>query len=209
MVLEPTVFIIDDSPAMRRSLTRLLESVGLSAESYEGAEHFLSAFKPERPGCMVLDVRMPGMSGLDLQERLARDGVHLPVLILSAHGDVAKAVRAMKNGAVDFLKKPCKGPVLLSRVREALELDARRRDEQSRRRDAAQKANRLTPREAQIMKLLVAGRTPKEIAFSLGLSRKTVDVHKGHIMTKMQADSLLELAQLEKQLPPTPDSADL
>lgn len=198
---DATVFVVDDDQAMRKSLARLLDSVGLKAETYDCAEAFLADYDPTRPGCLVLDIRMPGISGLELQEQLAADGARLPVIIMSAHGDVEKAVRAMKSGAVDFIKKPYKGRVLLERVREALALDARRRSAEAARAGVAARAARLTPREREIAPLLVAGKSAKRIAFELGLSRKTVDVHRGHIMSKMQADSVVELARMFANLP--------
>jgi len=173
-----------------------MESVGLPAETYPSAQAFLDNYKADRPGCLVLDIRMPGMSGLDLQEKLAREGLRIPVIVISAHGDVEKAVRAMKSGAVDFIKKPYKGKVLLDRIGQALELDARIRREEAARADVAARVARLTPREREVMQLVVAAKSPKQIALELGLSRKTVDVHRGHIMTKMGVESSVELVRM-------------
>ncbi len=200
MYAEPTVFVVDDDQAMRSSLSRLMQSVGLRVEAYASATEFLNAFDSRAPGCLVLDIRMPGMNGLDLQERLAADGIRIPVIIISAHGDVESAVRAMKCGAVDFVKKPYKGKVLLARIREALELDARIRREEARRADVVARLARLTPREREVMALLVLGKSAKQIAFELGLSRKTVDVHRSHVMSKMQIDSVVELVALSPHL---------
>jgi two-component system response regulator FixJ len=193
---EATVFVVDDDQALRESLRRLMQSVALPVETYADAQTFRARYDPSRPGCLILDIRMPGMSGLELQEKLINERIRIPVIIMSAHGDVEKAVRAMKAGAVDFIKKPYKGKVLLERVRQALELDARIRHEEAQRANIAARVASLTPREREVMKLLAAGKSPKQIAFEFGLSRKTVDVHRGHIMLKMQAESLVELAQL-------------
>jgi FixJ family two-component response regulator len=196
MNTEATVFVVDDDQAMRSSLQRLMESVGLPVKTWASAEAFLEGYDPASPGCLILDIRMPGMTGLELQEKLALDRVRIPAIIISAHGDVEKVVRAMKSGAVDFIKKPYKGKVLLARIREALELDARQRRDEAERADIAAHVARLTPREREVMAHLAAGRSAKQIAFDMGLSRKTVDVHRGHIMMKMQADSLVELARM-------------
>ena len=201
MNAESTVFVVDDDQAMRASLQRLMESVGLPVKTYASAEAFLADCEPVRPGCLILDIRMPGgMTGLELQEKLAVDSICIPTIIISAHGDVEKAVRAMRCGAVDFIKKPYRGKVLLARVWEALELDARTRRENAERADIAARVHRLTPREHEVMTLLAAGRPVKWIALELGLARKTVDVHRGHVMTKMQAKSAVELARMVRVL---------
>ena len=196
MDAEATVFIVDDDEAVRESLGRLMESVGLASRSYPDAQAFLDDYDERRPGCLLLDIRMPGKSGLELQQQLVADGIRIPVIIISAHGDVEKAVQAMKAGAVDFIRKPYQGQILLDRIREALKLDEKVRQQERQRAEMADRVALLTPREREIMILLVAGKRPKQIAFELGLSRKTVDVHRGHIMTKMRADSLVELARM-------------
>ncbi len=196
MISESTVFVVDDDDALRKSLTRLMESVGFRVEAFASATEFLEGYDPDKPGCLTLDIKMPGMSGLDLQEQLAQQGCLIPVIIISAHGDVETTVRAMKSGAVDFLKKPYKGKVLLERVREALERDASRRRDEARHASAAARLNKLTTREREVMGYLVKGETTKQIAYQLGLSRKTVDVHRGHIMTKLQADSVVDLLHM-------------
>lgn len=193
---EGTVFIVDDHDAFRDSLHRLLESSGFSAESYCNAEEFLDAYDPERPGCLILDIRMPGMSGIELQEKLAREGVRTPVIMISAHGDVETAVRAMLTGAVDFIKKPYDVTHLLDRVQQALEHEARMRRERARQAEVDTRMSLLTPREREVMQLLACGQTPKEIAFELDVCRKTVDVHRSHIMTKLGVDSLIDLARM-------------
>ncbi len=196
MMPEATVFVVDDDEALRKSLRRLMESIGQAVETYPSAEAFLDGYDPARPGCLVLDIRMPGMSGLALQEKLSKQHIRIPIIIVSGHADVEKAVRAMKTGAVDFMRKPYKANVLLERIRQALELDARIRREQLERADVAARVALLTPREHEVMGFLAAGKSPKQIAFELGLSRKTVDVHRSHIMTKMRAESLVELARM-------------
>ncbi|MGD2109448.1 MAG: response regulator [Phycisphaerae bacterium] len=200
MTTEPTVFVVDDDLAMRQSLVRLLESVKLKVATYPSAEAFLVAYHPSQPGCLVLDICMPGISGLELQDRLLNDRVPIPIIIMSAHGDVEKAVRAMKAGAVDFVKKPYNGKQLLACIRTALERDTALRRDAARHAEAAARAEKLTPREREIMAMLVDGKPAKRIAFELGLSRKTVDVHRGHVMSKMQVESVLELARLAAAL---------
>ncbi len=196
MHAEGTVFIVDDDDAFRDSLHGLLESSDFIAESYGSAEAFLDAHHSERPGCLILDIRMPGMTGIELQEKLAREDVGTPVIIISGHGEVETAVRAMQTGAVDFIKKPYDVTHLLDRIHQALQLDARMRREKVRQADVDARLSRLTPREREVMQRLASGQTPKEIAFALGVSRKTVDVHRGHIMAKLGIDSLIDLARM-------------
>ncbi|HUW83133.1 MAG TPA: response regulator FixJ [Phycisphaerae bacterium] len=193
---EATVFVVDDDPAVRESLQWLIESVGLNVETYATAQEFLDAFDRDRPGCLVLDVRMPGISGLDLQDRLASQQVRIPVIIITGHADVPMAVRAMKAGVVDFIEKPFSDELLLDRIRAALELDARIRVNQSHRVEVGTYFAQLTPREREVMGLVVAGKSNKQIAAELGLSQKTVEVHRAHVMQKMQAESLAELVQM-------------
>lgn len=196
MTTTPTVFVVDDDAALRASLARLMESVGLAVECHPSASAFLASYDPARPGCVLLDIAMPGMSGLELQDELIRRGVHIPVIIISAHGDVEKAVRAMKTGAIDFVRKPCKGTLLLERVRHAIDLDAQSRTAAARRAAVTTLMAQLTPRELEVTRLLVSGLSPKQIAYRLGLSRKTVDVHRGHILAKLNVESLVELVHL-------------
>lgn len=196
MATEPTVFIVDDDAAMRDSLRWLLESVGLSAETFGTAEEFLRAYAPQRPGCLVLDVRMPGMSGLSLQDTLVGRKVRLPIIIVTGYAEVPTAVRALKTGAVDFLQKPFSDDVLLERVRLAIELDREARAAQARRADADARYAQLTTREREVMALVVAGKPNKVIAAELNLSPKTVEVHRANVMKKMEADSVAELVRL-------------
>ena len=194
------VFVVDDDPSMRRSLETLLRSVGLDVRLFSSAQEFMQAERPDAPGCLVLDVRLPGMSGLTFQQELAKAGVALPVIFITGHGDVPMTVRAMKAGAAEFLTKPFDDQVLLDAIHAAIERDrARRRDAASL---AALKAryDELTERERQVMKLVVAGRVNKQIAAELGLSLVTVKVHRGQVMRKMLAKSVAELVRMADRL---------
>lgn len=206
MSAEPTVFVVDDDDqGVRDSLSRLMESSGLPVEIYPSAEAFLANYDPPRPGCLVLDIRMRGMSGLDLQDKLVRDGVGVPIIVLSAYGDVDKAVQAMRSGAVDFIKKPYKGKLLLERVRHALQLDGELRRRAAERAEVAGRLALLTPRERAVLDRLVAGQSAKEIGLALGLARRTVDLHRAQILLKLRADSLLQLAQMVQKHLTDPD----
>ena len=193
---EPTVFVVDDDRAMRESLSWLLDSVGLRVRSYATAADFLAEHDPAQPGCLVLDVRMPGMSGLDLQAELARRGVELPTIVITGHAEVSMAVRAVKAGALDFIEKPFSDQLLLDRVRQALEIDLEVREVRRRREDALRRLATLTAREREVLNLVVAGKQNKEIASELGVSPKTVEVHRAHVMSKMCVDSLAELIRI-------------
>ena len=193
---EPTVFVVDDDRAMRESLTWLLDSVGLRVRSYATAADFLAEHDPAQPGCLVLDVRMPGMSGLDLQAELARRGVELPTIVITGHAEVSMAVRAVKAGAIDFIEKPFSDQLLLDHVRQALEIDLQAREARRRREDARRRLATLTTREREVLNLVVAGKANKEIASALGVSTKTVEVHRAHVMSKMCVDSLAELIRI-------------
>lgn len=200
MSSKSTVFVVDDDDAVRKSLRRVMEAAGFSVETFSSAEAFLDSHDPTKPGCLLLDIKMPGMSGLELQEKLASNGFRIPVIIVSAHHDVETTVRAMKTGAVDFLRKPYEGRVLRERVRHALDLDVEIRREDAKRARVAARIAVLTPRERQVMDLLVDGKAPKQIARELNVSRKTVDVHRGHIMLKVRADSLVDLVRMSNLL---------
>jgi FixJ family two-component response regulator len=196
MTSEPTVFVVDDDKAVRESLCWLIESVGLSVEAYGSAQAFLEAYDPDRPGCLVADVRLPGMSGLELQAKLAEQSGSLPVIIITGHADVPSAVRAMKIGAVDFIEKPFSDQMLLERIRHAVEMDAGSRRTRHERLDLVERLQRLTPREKQVMDLVVAGKANKQIAQDLGLSPKTVEVHRANVMLKMRAKNVAHLVRL-------------
>lgn len=193
---ESTVFVVDDDQAMRNSLQWLIESVGMQVEVYDSADAFLSNYYPGRAGCLLLDVRMPGMSGLDLQERFVRQQIRIPIIIITGHGDVPMAVRAMKAGAVDFIEKPFNDELLLDSIRNALELDARERQVQEQRSEIAARLGQLTPRELEVMGMVTDGRSNKEIAIGLDVSAKTVEAHRARVMEKMQAQSLAELVKM-------------
>jgi FixJ family two-component response regulator len=194
------VFIVDDDPSMRRSLDTLIRSVGLDVRLFSSAQEFMQAARPDAPGCLVLDVRLPGMSGLTFQQELVKAGEALPIIFLTGHGDVPMTVRAMKAGAAEFLTKPFDDQVLLDAIHAAIERD------RARRRDAAGLAEvqgcyrTLTPREREVMKLVVAGRVNKQIAAELGLSLVTVKVHRGQVMRKMLARSVAELVRMADRL---------
>jgi FixJ family two-component response regulator len=192
---EPTVFVVDDDQAMRNSLKWLIESVGMRVETYGSAGDFLQQYYPGRAGCLLLDVRMPGMSGLDLQDHLARESIRIPVIIITGHGDVPMAVRAMKAGAVDFIEKPFNDELLLDSIRNALVSDFEQRSHQAERAEIATRLAQLTPREYEVMEKVAAGMPNKQIALDLGVSSKTVEAHRARVMEKMEADSLAELVR--------------
>ncbi|MFQ5805868.1 MAG: response regulator transcription factor [Phycisphaerae bacterium] len=191
----PTVFVVDDDPDLCEAVRWLLEADGLAVETYTAAGDFLDAYTPDRPGVLVLDVRMHGMGGLDLQEHLIDQGFHIPVLILTGHGDVPMAVRSMKAGAVDFLQKPASDQVLLDRIRTAIRLDARNRQQRLRKDAIMARMANVTPREREVMDLVVAGTANKQIAHELSVSEKTIEVHRKRVMKKMQVDSAVELVR--------------
>lgn len=192
----PVVFVVDDDPAMRDSLRWLIESTGLNVETFGDAQTFLARIRPDLPGCLVLDVRMPGMSGLDLQAELTRRGIGLPTIVVTGHAEVPMAVRAVKAGAIDFIEKPFSDQLLLDRVRQGIEMDRLEREGRARRADVLRRMSLLTQREREVLDLVVAGRANKEIAATLRLSPKTVEVHRAHVMEKMQASSVAELVRL-------------
>ena len=195
MVSGPTVFVVDDDQAVRNCVRRLVESVHLYVETFGSADEFLKAYDPTRTGCLVLDVRMPGMSGLELQQRLVDLKYCLPVIMLSGYGDVSVAVRAMKAGAVSFLEKPFNDHLLLDTIREAIERDAQNRRDQALATEFQARIDRLTPRERQVMDLLVDGNVSKAVAAKLRLSTKTVEVHRAHVMKKLQAKTIADLVR--------------
>jgi FixJ family two-component response regulator len=199
-VPEPVVFVVDDDSSVRRALERLLKSVGLDVETFGSASEFLERGAPDRPACLVLDVRMPGLSGLDLQKELAAAGLAVPVIFMTGHGTVPMSVRAMKAGAVDFLEKPIDDQVLLDAVHQAISIDRRSRDQRSARRSIEERVGSLTPREREVFALVVQGLLNKQIAGELGTSEKTVKVHRGRVMQKMQADSLADLVRMAERV---------
>lgn len=193
---EPTVFIVDDDEGVRDSLSLLIESNGIRVEAYGSARGFLEQYQPDRAGCLILDMRLPDLGGLDLLEKLAETGGLLPVIILTGHGDVPAAVHAMKVGAMDFIEKPVAGDRLLDRITQAIEQDRQRRSQSVDHARLAARIDRLTPRERQIMELIVDGKANKVIAIELQISERTVELHRSRIMKKLQARSLAELIQI-------------
>ena len=196
MATEATVFVVDDDAAMRESLRFLVESVGLDVETFERAEDFLARYDPELPGCLILDVRMPEVSGLELQERLAEYGSGLPIIMVTGYGDVPMAVRAMRNGAADFIEKPFSDQHLIDRVQEAIARDRLRRTERKGRESVARRVSTLSAREREVLDLVVTGKANKVIAHELGLSPKTIEVHRARLMKKLNVSSVAELVQL-------------
>ncbi len=193
---ETTVFVVDDDQEVRDALQLLMESVGLVVETYPSAADFLQHFDPARAGCIILDVRMPGLSGLDLQERLAKRRLHPPIIIITGHGDVPMAVRAVQAGAVDFIEKPFNDQALLDAVHRAIERDAQQRGEASRLADIQERYAKLTPREKEVLELVVAGKRNKVIAVELQVSQSTVEAHRSKVMEKMEAATLSDLMRM-------------
>jgi len=198
MDTEPTVFLVDDDPAVRDALGLLLETAQLRSESYASAETFLDASDPDRPGCLVLDIRMSGMSGITLQKALVARGIILPVIFLTGHGNVPMSAQAFRGGAIDFLEKPFDEDLLLERIHEAIRLDQTNRIARVRQKNAGLQLASLTPRELEVMRMVVAGKANKVIAADLDLSHRTVETHRGRIMEKTGARSLADLIELAR-----------
>ncbi|MCB1751489.1 MAG: response regulator transcription factor [Gammaproteobacteria bacterium] len=199
---QASVFVVDDDREVRDALQLLMESVGLPVECFESAHDYLERFNPEKPGCLLLDVRMPGMSGLDLQARLAKERLCPPIIIVTGHGDVPMAVRAVQAGAMNFIEKPFNDQALLDSVHRAIEKDAQQRGDVSRLAEIEGRFAKLTPREREVLKLVVAGRRNKLIAADLGVSQSTVEAHRARVMEKMEADTLSELMRMMLSLDP-------
>jgi FixJ family two-component response regulator len=197
---ESTVFIVDDDPSICAALARLFKSVGLPARSFPTAQEFLDQAPGLGPGCLVLDMRLPGLGGLDLQKEMARAGIDFPIIFLTAHGSVPLSVTAMKAGAVDFLEKPVEDQTLLAAVYRALERDRQARRALAQRQVLRERFATLTPRERQVFHLVAAGKLNKEIAFDLGTVEKTIKVHRASLMQKLQCRSLAELVRLAQEL---------
>jgi RNA polymerase sigma factor (sigma-70 family) len=193
---EPTIFAVDDDPEVLHSLTALIKVIFPRVETYDSASNFLAAYSPGRPGCLVLDVAMPGMSGLELQRKLAQQKADLPVVFLTAHGNVRMAVGAMQSGAVDFLEKPFHEQELWDSIRRGLEVDEQNRRRKSRRADVEERFAHLTPGEQDVLTLILEGKLNKEIASQLGLSIRTVEDRRARLMKKMQVESVAQLVQL-------------
>lgn len=196
MNAQATVFVVLDDAAVRNSVRRLAESAGFNVETFGTTGAFLEAYDPARPGCLVLDVRLLGIGGLDLLERLPACGITLPIIMVSGYGDVPTAVRAMKNGAADFMQKPFDEQDLLKSIQRFIERDRQGCRKRAKRADLARRTARLTPREREVMDLVVAGKANKQIAVELGCSHKTVEVHRSRVMEKMGAGSVAELVRM-------------
>lgn len=192
----PTVFIVDDDAAIRFAMQALMDSVNLDHEIFGSGDEFLAKMAEQRPGCLVLDIRMPGLGGLELQQELIKRGNTLPIIFITGHGDVPMAVDAMQKGAVDFIQKPFRDQELLDRIREALATDEERREAQQHHAEVAGRLDRLTNREREVFDLVVTGKPNKVIAYELGVSQRTVEIHRARVMEKMQARSLADLVKM-------------
>jgi FixJ family two-component response regulator len=201
---QPIVFVVDDDASMRQALARLLQSVQLRVEVFASPQEFLQSERPNVPSCLVLDVRLPGLSGLDFQAELARADVRIPIVFITGHGDIPMSVRAMKAGAVDFLAKPFRDQDLLDAVTAAIQRDQKRREHENAMTDLRAHFSSLTPREREIMALVASGLMSKQIAAEVGLSEITVKVHRSHLMKKMGARSVADLVRMAEALGVTP-----
>jgi FixJ family two-component response regulator len=204
MKQDPVVFVIDDDRMIRDGLQGLIRSVGLRVETFASAQDFLAAKRPDVPACLVLDVRMPGVSGLDLQLKLSEAGIHIPIIFITGHGDIPMSVRAMKEGAYEFLTKPVRGQDLLDAIQKAIASDRERRKEREELNEVRERFLTLTPREKEVLHLVVAGLLNKQIADQLGMSELTVKTHRAHVMEKTNAESLAHLVRMSEKIKNSP-----
>jgi FixJ family two-component response regulator len=194
------VFVVDDDASMRDAISRLLNAVGLTVQTFASARAFLNRRLPDVPGCVVLDVRLPGLSGLDLQREMVEKGIHVPVVFITGHGDIPMSVQAMKAGAIEFLTKPFRDQDLLDAVRLGIQLDRKEREERSELAELRDGVRQLTQREQEVMWLVVSGLLNKQIALQLGTSEKTIKIHRSQVMRKMRANSLADLVRMSQRL---------
>jgi len=197
---EQVVFVIDDDPSMRTAIKELIEAVGMSCQTFASGQELLGAELPDVPRSLVLDVRLPGLSGLHLQRELTKRGINLPIIFITGHGDIPMSVQAMKAGAVEFLTKPFRDQDLLDAIEQGIERDRSARKQQTEVRELRERAETLTPRERAVMELVVTGLLNKQVAAELDISEKTVNVHRSQVMQKMHADSLAELVRMTEKL---------
>jgi FixJ family two-component response regulator len=196
MSIQPCVFIVDDDYAVRDSLRLVMETAGLDCQTFESAEHFLQTYCPDKPGCLLLDVNMPGMNGDELQTELNRRNMHLPIIFLTAYGDIPMTVRTIKAGAVDFMTKPVPSKLLIECIQAVLQLETRMHEEDLAEQAICNRLNNLTFRELEILPLVLAGHSNKEVARHIGISYRTVEIHRSRILNKTGATNLMELARL-------------
>jgi FixJ family two-component response regulator len=196
---EATVFVVDDDTSVRSALKRLIQSLGFQVETFDSAQAFLEHGSHDGPACLILDVRMPGMSGIELQQQLTRVGLGMPIVFITGHGNIPMSVKAMKAGAVDFIEKPFEDQKLIDAVNTAIKINKKFRTEQAEIKDLQRRVDSLTPREHEVFILVVSGMLNKQIAFDLGMSEKTVKVHRARVMDKMEAKSLADLVRMAEK----------
>ena len=198
--VEATVFVIDDDPSVRNSLKRLIQSIGFQVKTFDSAQAFLEQGSGDKAGCLILDVRMPGMSGIELQKQLTNAGWRIPIIFITGHGNISMSVRAMKSGAIDFIEKPFEDQTLLDAVNRSLKKDRQTKLEQAKIKDIQRKVDSLTQREREVFLLITDGKLNKQIAFELGTTERTIKAHRARIMQKMKAESFADLVRMAEKL---------